>query len=541
MIKHLILLISCLLAGTVVLAQPDIDDQSVRITKKFEAQLAEAEKLKVEPTLPNETTTPSPLRYDIALKELVVAYDAPRIRPVSMRGEKLPEDFKGYFKFGGGFPLGLFAEAGYHTYSKNENFRIGVDFDHYNANNNSSVENQKYASTGADIKGSYYFDQGFAVEGDLGFNRDVYHFYGYNFDGSNETEIPDDDVRQEFDLLDFNARIFNSEATVADFTYSAGVSYYLLNDNYGVTEQDVDLDLMGTKWLNDQHELTVQILSDFTGYSEVEKQSLNNFYIRPSFTFHQDNFKVKAGVNLAWHDDTAFFFPDASAEYNLLDSRLAVFVGAEGNLEKNTFRKLTEYNPYLSSRNAIGFLENTSLNHFFGGVKGSVSIFDYNAQAGYKDAKNLPLYVPTDADDVRRRYNVVYDTVGIVNVSGSVIANVLSNLQVVGTFNTNIYDPENEEKAWGLPSVTVNAAVIHTTLDDKLQLRGDLFLQDGIPFPNELELNRLLDLSIGAEYTFSKNFGGWLRVNNLANNKYERWQYYPTFGINVLAGISARF
>jgi hypothetical protein len=32
-----------------------------------------------------------------------------------------------------------------------------------------------------------------------------------------------------------------------------------------------------------------------------------------------------------------------------------------------------------------------------------------------------------------------------------------------------------------------------------------------------------------------------LDVNNLLNQKRQRWENYPTFGMNILGGISARF
>jgi hypothetical protein len=40
---------------------------------------------------------------------------------------------------------------------------------------------------------------------------------------------------------------------------------------------------------------------------------------------------------------------------------------------------------------------------------------------------------------------------------------------------------------------------------------------------------------------FHKNFGAFVDLNNLANNKRERWYLYPQFGLNILAGITARF
>ena len=543
------LIAAFVLTTGIAYAQPDdgsLGSEEVEVVKNFEAKLMEAEKLSIPPVLPELNAEIQPQQYFIATKDLAVDYDAPRIRPLSMRGEELPDNYKGYVKFGGGLPLGLFAEAGYFTYDKSENFRLGLDFDHYNANNDANVENQRFANTGAHLKGAYYADEGFAVESNLGFRRDVFHFYGYNFDGSGLENVLQENVRQEFNTFDFDATVFNSARTVADFDYKAGVEFYNRNDNYGARENAFALNLGGAKWLNDQHELSLDIISDFTNYRDTTEQSLNNFYLQPAFTFHHERFKIKAGVNVVWHENEAFIFPNATAEANIIDTRLQGFLGAEGTLDKNSFRKLTDYNPYILTRFPAFQLENTRVNHYFGGVKGAFSIFDYQAQLGYQDAENLPLYLTDpDARTAARRFDVLFDNVNTWNFQASATAAVLSNLEVLAAVNTNVYDLETQEKAWGLPAVTINGAVIHTTLDDKLQLRGDLFLQDGIPFQEDdgtvVTLNRLLDVSLGAEYAVNKNFGAWLRLNNIANSRYERWQNYPTLGINVLAGIAAKF
>jgi hypothetical protein len=48
-------------------------------------------------------------------------------------------------------------------------------------------------------------------------------------------------------------------------------------------------------------------------------------------------------------------------------------------------------------------------------------------------------------------------------------------------------------------------------------------------------------LSLGGELFFSKNVGVFFDANNLLNLKRERWYNYPTFGLNILGGITARF
>ena len=49
------------------------------------------------------------------------------------------------------------------------------------------------------------------------------------------------------------------------------------------------------------------------------------------------------------------------------------------------------------------------------------------------------------------------------------------------------------------------------------------------------------DLSAGIEFKINKQFSVWLDANNLLDDRYERWKYYPVYGINFLGGIIVNF
>jgi hypothetical protein len=49
------------------------------------------------------------------------------------------------------------------------------------------------------------------------------------------------------------------------------------------------------------------------------------------------------------------------------------------------------------------------------------------------------------------------------------------------------------------------------------------------------------DLSAGAEFKITKKFSAWLDLNNILDNKYQRFYNYPVYGLNVIGGIIAHF
>ena len=522
----------------------DLPSENVTVLKNFEAQLLDAERISMDPNLPPPDTARTYQVYRLPYRDLIIDYPPPSIRPYGMRREKTGNAYKGIVRAGGGFPNSLYGDASY-RYLFEDRMDFGLWARHHSASFK-EVENQRFSDSGGGLDGTYYFKQGFAVNAGLGYEMNDIYFYGYNQDStfSDTIMVPAEDVKQRFSTVRFNGGIFNGERTVGDFNYRANLDAYFLNDAYASKEQGFDLQIQGTKWFTGKHSLDVLLRTDFTFFKDTATQKLHNFFLIPAFTYHADVFKVKVGVNIANHNDEFDFFPDILATVNILGSQLAAFAGAEGTLQKNSFQNLTAFNPYVISR---PILENTRIMHFFGGVKGNLSLIEYSGQVGYKLTNDLALFqIQEDPlTESHRRFDVLYDTVSIFNIQGSIVVNLMKNLAVSGTVNNNIYTPTQQEKAWHLPVLTINGGIQYTTLEDKLQLRGEVYLENGVPYLNAEgkadNLNALFDVSLGAEYFFSDNIGAFVRVNNLADNQRQRWLYYPTYGINALAGVSARF
>lgn len=531
--------------GMTTIAFGQLETGEVDVIKNFDARLLDSERRIVKPELPPLDTTTKRQTYNFITKTTEVEYLPPKIRPIAMKGDEIQKGYDGFLRLGGGLPAALFGEGSYNITSQ-ENLDFGIYGNHYSANNNNNVENQRFSNTKLGLGGTYYLEQGYAVNADVSYSRDAVYFYGYNeFNAQNETNFSfePDAVKQRFAIFDASAKIFNGERTVADFNYSAGVDFYTLRDNYSARENGFIFKIDATKWFDETHPLKVQLITDFTSYKDTAKQSLNNFFLKPSYTYHHDVFKAKIGVSIASHEDEFFFFPDLELSANIVEGLVNAFVGAEGDLQKNSFRNLTEYNPYLVSRN---FVENTSYYHFYGGIKGNIQGIDYHAQVGYKSANDLALFTLASETDPIFRFQTVYDTVNIFNIKASLSAPVIKGVVATATLNQNFFSPKREDKAWHLPNFSLNVGAKYTSDDGKLGVKADMFIENGAPYPNKIEgtvenLNNLFDINFGTEYFFTDNIGGFFQINNLLNNKQQRWRYYPQMGLNVLVGISARF
>ena len=55
------------------------------------------------------------------------------------------------------------------------------------------------------------------------------------------------------------------------------------------------------------------------------------------------------------------------------------------------------------------------------------------------------------------------------------------------------------------------------------------------------ELKGTIDVNLSAVYRYNNLFNIFLEVNNIAGIKYERYLNYPSYGFNMLGGLSFSF
>jgi hypothetical protein len=513
----------------------------VDVSKQFNARLAEAERYRLNPPILQPDTARRKVNYAISNKSLNVQYLAPKVTPQVLKNEPKDTTYSGFLRIGAGLPKALLLEGGFDAVN-NDNLDAGFDFRHYSINNSGNVENQKSADNDAGVYATFHTDKGFSIGGKLHYSRDAVHFYGYNnqSDTLSPPSFSESDVKQRFSVVSGQARVFNNQRTVGNIDYSTSLDFYTMEDLYAARESGLNFVVEGKKWMDGTNPLGIRLQADLTAYRDTGNQSLNNFILTPSYAFHGKNFRALLGANIAAHNEAFHFYPVLEGSFNVVDNLITAFAGVEGGLQKNSFRSLTAYNPFLNSRQP---LRNSFFTHYYGGVKGDYLGINYRAQIGYKEVDNLALFL-TSQDSIPR-FNVLYDSAGIVTLSVELRTQIIQGLEINARFSQHIFNLQNQEKPWHLPSLSLNAGVAYRGLLDGLTLRGELFFQNALPVRaadgTADNLNTLLDLSAAADYRLSSNLGAFVQANNLLNNRYQRWQYYPMVGLNIVAGLRAQF
>jgi len=537
---NFLILFSLMLFGSTLFAQPTGDggvSDEVQILSSFNAKLQSSNKLRTTPTINKDGSNVNDnLIYKLPTRLLTLNYEAPVIRPLTMAREKLAESFNFYGKVGYGTPNSPFVDLRYNA-GKGDKLDYGIKAKHHSANNNSNVANQRFSNTDIGLNGTYYAGI-LGIGGNIGYELDDYYLYGVN--PSDTMPLVNDTLRQRFGTFKIGAELFNSESNMTGLDYKGDLDFYRMGDAYDGAETGILFQADVTKYFSDKHPLNVKLYNDYNRYNQDTANVNNNILgINPSFTYHTDAFKVKIGANLG--QEAAFFvFPDVEASYNLAGGKFSIVAGWTGEVVKNSYYSTTGYNPYIFA--PTGLL-NTQIQRQFAGVNVKLTGLEITGSIARKPTKNLQMFVNDTTEG--RFFHTRYDDANIFNVHAEAIITLIKNLEIGGTLDLNTFTMTNEAKAWHLPNFESNIYAKFKMLEDKLTLKGELYLANSIAYIDETGTEQVLagvfDLSLGATYDVTKNFGVFLDLNNITAQQYVRWYRYPNFGFNLLVGVKARF
>ncbi|MEO7177095.1 MAG: hypothetical protein ABIV51_14285 [Saprospiraceae bacterium] len=521
-------------------AQNDLEVEQIEVVKNFDATLIETEKLNLPaPLLPIDTNARK-YKYNIGLNPLNIQYPIPQIRPIAVSPEKTESGYNGFVRAGAGFPIGALAELGYHFDNKS-NFFADLYVGHQSANNDKKIQNQRYMENDGRFNFTWITNGGLAINPRIGYSLDDVYFYGYNQD---DTTFTKDESLRRFKTLDVGISLFNGRQNDLNLDYLGKVDYYSLKDNRRQSEWGTVLNLGATKWIAEKNALHVDLITDLsTFHDSLGNQTLNNFSLKPSFTIHGDIFQIKLGANLTSSNDKFSIFPDVYGTVKIAGNALQLYALFDGDLSKNSFRALSQINPYIAPNSLQ--IRNTKKLNLEGGFKGQIVGINYQLGGGFKNMSDLALFVP-DTND-RRQFLVLYDTAKVPFASLGISGKPSQKLRVHANAIYQFYQLDREAQAWGLPALQVNAGMNYEILEKRLFLKVEAYYNSGIHNPvsegstDDTQLTNQFDISLGVDYYFTEKIGAFIQLNNLANNQYQRWANYPSFGLNARAGIQARF
>ena len=524
--------------------------KEVQVVKPYEPTISDAYKITHLPKITDTVKIIPEIRYVLKTKPINVGYSINPIKPAKMVGEPLIKLYNSYVKVGLGTKISPMFEA-YINNKRSKDYSIGAYYKLFNSFGQARLANDEKEFAGFSDNDLRFFGKKFVnnsiIQGDMGLVSNTRYFYGYNT--KIDTTLEKDDIKQKYLTLYLNTNYRSNYVDSTHINYDFGVSLDYTKDDYKNTES-------GFKITGDLNKI---FSSEMAGvnigiehYSKSENiDSLNNTIIRinPWLGIFGDKWRVKAGINIfsdiRGDNSKAFYYPVANLEYDIANHYLIPYVGVDGKLEINNFQKISRINPFIVP--GTGVLNTDHKIILYGGIRGNLSSTTYyNLKLSYSLVDDMHFFVNniTNTDSASNQFSVEKDDIKLVSYFGEMSVSPSDDLTFHLKVNYKNYEMTNEAKAWHKPSFDL-AFTTRYNLRQKIILKADIMAigkrytkldDDAIG-----ELESAIDLNIGAEYRYSKAISGFVYLNNLLSDSYYEWNYYPSYGFNILIGATYSF
>ncbi|HTI11440.1 MAG TPA: hypothetical protein VL832_22860 [Puia sp.] len=530
-------------------AQDTTKRRTIDITSSFKPVLRDAVKINFNAAAPVADTSRPRLTYNIPAQYLFLTYQPGEMKPVALPGDTLkPWENYNYIKVGVGNIALPLVQAGF-SFGDGKSKSLNIFANQLNSKG--SQDFQKNSLTDVKLVGSLQTANKLEWDGSLGFKNDAYYLYGFRPD---TLKFVGSQLKQTFQTFEGQLSLRNTEPTEFGLIYHPNVRVSVFSDNHTpkASEANTVLNLPLEKIFGKTFGFNLGFTADLTHYNLPDVPTLpssqnNNIYlVSPAFLVKTPNLFLQVSALPSWDNKDFHLLPNFVANISTNDQRFTVLLGWIGHYDKGSYQRLESINPWLAQP---GLLENTRIQEWYGGFKGSLgNHFTYSAKASFLEFNNTPLFVNDSIDG--KQFNIRYETyMKAVQMHGEVSYIQGEEFSATAGINLiNYSDLKTESKAWGLLPKEFNAHVKWQAFKD-FWAKADLFAFDGAQYRGSngaggytsFKGDGAVDLNAGVELRIARQLNLWFQMTNIFNKKYERWHQYPVYGIGVLGGIVFSF
>jgi hypothetical protein len=520
--------------------------KTIDVTSTFKPVLREASKINFNAAPPATDSSKPRLTYNIPVQNLAFTYMPAALNPVALPMDTLTAwQYSNYIKVGIGNVHVPYIKAGF-SFGDNRSTFFNLFASHYSSKG--SLPFQKNSQTSAGASATYKTKNNHEWNGSLGFSSDGYFLYGFRPESLPFTK---DDLKQRFQTIEGKVNFRNIQETEFGLNYNPSIRVSSFSDNHDPkgSETNTVLDLPLEKSFGEKFSFKLGATADLTNYrrsegGDKETDQNNLYYVSTAVILKTTNLYLHGGIRPSWDDKKFHMLPNIMADITTSDKRFTVQAGWIGYYEKGSYQRFASINPWLAQPDSS--LMSTRVIEGYIGLKGSLGDhFSYSAKVGVNRYHNIPLFV-NDYTKAGRTFVIRYEPrLDALQVHSELGYNIGEQFSAkVGLNLRSFTGLEKEEKAWHMIPMELNASLRWQLIKD-LWFYSELWAWDGGKFlgadDNAIKLKGAFDLSSGAEFRITKNFNLWLQLNNILNNKYERWNQYQVYGFNLLGGITYSF
>ena len=551
-IEWLLIIFITLCYVTASFAQTSGTEQIYNVPSEFQPTIKDALKFSDVPEIKDTVKRIQGIKYGIASVPLFPKYQVQPIAQAKLQNEPLNKLYHSLLKVGYGpiynMPYGEFWIG--NTRSRDNNY--GAHLKHLSSTAQlDGVGYGGYSDNVINVFGKQFYKK-HTLSGEFNYERNVIHYYGYDT-GLNKLDDKNY-TRQRYQLLEPKLRLLSHYTDSTHINHDINLSYYNLQNLYRETENNIKVNAFGSTFIN-KEKLNVNFLTDFYNHKQAN-DTLNDLIVSLSPSFEAGGKKWHAEIGLTgtldnFKKNTRFyFFPKLNVHYNVYENMIIPYAGMNGGLIKNSFRTLSNENRFVDT--TLNYSNTNNKYKAFVGLRGNLSSkTSYDASVSYAQYDSLQFFVInySGTNQVYNRFSVVYDNTTLLTVSGHLNYQLNEKLMFWTKGNYYLYKTKNLTRAYQKPDFDLTFSGSYN-LKSKLLIKADIFIvgqqwaltqvtdNSNVTSFNPKQIKGWVDANLEAEYRYSKMLSFFVKFNNIANQRYYRWDRYPSQRFNFMFGVT---
>ncbi|MWB96513.1 TonB-dependent receptor [Flavobacterium sp. GA093] len=553
-----------------------IGTETVNVVKSYSPTISDAFKVKETPSLDDKgNEAKETIKYSILSVPVASTFTPSKGKAEGVEKSKRERLFNNYATLGVGNYGTLNAELFVTQDLGNNDYVAGMFRHHSSQGGIKDAElNDDFYDTALNVGyGQNNRDMSWNV--DLGYQNQIYNYYGLPIDFG-ATLLPEDRYNLVNSINPNHSYNTISLGGNVDFTEGifskVSANFKHFSDNFSSSENRFYVKPTFEVEVMEQSINTNVIIDHVSGSfennylktnTEAVKYGFTNFGIEPSFVVHENEWTLELGAGIFYSLDSEgnnnklFVYPKVNASYKLVGDLMIFYTGANGSLNQNSYADFVTENPFLSP--TLDIRPSSNQYTVVAGLKGKLANnVSYNVSGSYLNETNRALFKSNnyteDATNENYAYGnsfgVVYDDMRTFRFYGELKADFSDNVTfgINGTFNS--YTNDFQLEAWNLPSMKLS-----TNLDVNITKQWyagvNVFyvgerkdMQQNIDFATDpviVTLKSYFDANAHLGYKYNERLTCFLKLNNIANQNYEKWLNYPVQGFQVLVGANYKF
>ena len=558
--------------------EENIGTEVVNVVKPYTPTISDAFKVKETPVLDDEgNAKKETIKYSIFSFPVASTFTPSKGKAEGVEKEEQAHLFNNYATFGGG-NYGTFNGELFVNQDLGANNYVGGMFRHLSSQGgikNVEVDDFFY-DTSIDLTYGIR-EKDLSWNLDLGYQNQIYNWYGLpaGFGSSLNANdranlIAGINPQQSYNNLYLGSKIELQGSIVKE----ASVKFNHFSDIFGSSENRFYAKPSFQFDINDTAIKTNVIVDYLAGSFEKNygntntnpvKYGFTNFGIAPSFAMQGEDWTLNIGLGLFYSLDlekdnnTFLIYPKIDVSYKVVGDLMIFYAGAVGDLEQNTYSDFVNGNSYLSP--TLNIMPTDKQYDIFAGLKGKLANnVSYNLRASYVNERNKALFKSNDYNEnttnedyaFGNSFQVVYDDMKTVSFYGELKADIsdVVTFGVNGAFSSFTNDFQAE--AWNLPTIKLSSTIDFNITKQwyaganvfYVGERKDQKLNTDIVYvvaPSPITLDSYFDVNAHLGFKYSDRLTAFLKLNNIANQNYQKWLDYPVQGFQVVLGANYKF